>query len=269
MDTNKILSADILDLVFDDRNKEYGAYELRKTYPQRIKKSLLITASIAGLVFTGSVLANTLKPDRLSTPVIDTVTLIEIPVDKPEIIPETIKPPEPEQPRTENYSLPVIVPDQEVQEPPPTQDDLELAQIDDKKRDGPDDIGLITIEKIDDKKGIIEGQKITDDDGIVDIVQIPAKYDGNWEKFLRNNLNASVPVDNGAPAGTYNVIIQFVVDKQGNVSDIKALTENGYGLEQEAIRVLKKAKGWKPGIQAGREVKSYHRQPITFVVEEN
>ena len=98
-------------------------------------------------------------------------------------------------------------------------------------------------------------------------IQIPAKFAGNWERFLTRNLNAEIPIDNGAPAGRYTVIIQFVVDVEGNVSDIKPLTSHGYGLEEEAMRVLRKADKWEPGIQQGYKVKSYRKQPITFVVE--
>jgi protein TonB len=268
MDTNKILSADILDLVFDDRNKEYGAYELRRTYPNRIKKSLLITAAVAALIFTGSVLANNLKPDDSSRLAISSVTISAIDPDekKPEPVIEKKKP-EPEPVRTEKLTTIKVVDDKQVEDPPPTQDDLENSKIDLTKHEGVIDEGIVEEKKIDDGKGIIEVKKADDDEGIVDIVQIAAHYDGNWEKFLRNNLNAEIPVENGAPAGAYKVIVQFVVDKEGKLSDIKALTEMGYGMEQEAIRVLKKATGWKPGIQADREVKSYHRQPITFMVE--
>jgi len=61
MDANKILSADILDLVFENRNKDYGAYELRKTYNGRITKALIITASIAVIAMGGSFLANSFQ----------------------------------------------------------------------------------------------------------------------------------------------------------------------------------------------------------------
>ena len=57
MEANKILNADILDLIFEDRNKEYGAYDLRKTYNKRILKALIITASVALLALLGSLLA--------------------------------------------------------------------------------------------------------------------------------------------------------------------------------------------------------------------
>jgi len=85
---------------------------------------------------------------------------------------------------------------------------------------------------------------------------------------LERNLNANIPVDNGAPVGRYSVVVQFVVDKEGNVSDIQALTNHGYGLEEEAIRVIKKAPKWEPAIQNGIKVKAYRRQVITFDVNE-
>ena len=57
-----------------------------------------------------------------------------------------------------------------------------------------------------------------------------------------------------------------MVDTNGTVSDIKPLTNLGYGMEQEAVRVLKKATKWEPAIQNGRKVKAYRRQKITFQV---
>ena len=85
-------------------------------------------------------------------------------------------------------------------------------------------------------------------------------------KFLLRNLNPEVPVDNDAPEGIYTVLMQFLVDIDGSISDIKPLTNHGYGLEEEAIRVLKKATRWEPAIQNGRPVKAYCKQPITFQV---
>ena len=58
MDVNKILNADILDILFDGKNKEYGAYQLRKNYPKTMTRALLITAALILLVFLGSLLAN-------------------------------------------------------------------------------------------------------------------------------------------------------------------------------------------------------------------
>ncbi len=60
MEANKILTADVLDLIFENRNKDYGAYELRRTYNRRIVRALVITASVALLALLGSFLANKL-----------------------------------------------------------------------------------------------------------------------------------------------------------------------------------------------------------------
>jgi len=53
------------------------------------------------------------------------------------------------------------------------------------------------------------------------------------------------------------------------VSELKPLTNMGYGMEQEAMRVLKKADKWNPAVQNGRHVKTYRRQPITFLINDN
>ncbi len=90
---------------------------------------------------------------------------------------------------------------------------------------------------------------------------------GEWIKFLERNLNASVPVEKDAPMGRYTVLVQFVVDKTGAVSDVHALTNLGYGMEQEVVRIIKLSGLWEPAMQNNRPVKAYRRQPVTFVVE--
>ena len=96
-----------------------------------------------------------------------------------------------------------------------------------------------------------------------------AGEDAGWIKFLQRNLNPNVPVNNRAPAGTYTVVIQFVVDKNGDITDIKPLTKFGFGMEEEVIRILKKSPKWVAAWQYGRTVKAYRKQPVTFVVEKN
>ena len=80
MEANKILNADILDLIFEDRNKEYGAYDLRKTYNKRILKALIITASVALLALLGSLLAKAFT-SKNSNVVQHEITLQEIKED--------------------------------------------------------------------------------------------------------------------------------------------------------------------------------------------
>ncbi len=101
-------------------------------------------------------------------------------------------------------------------------------------------------------------------------VQVESEFAGGiqgWVAFIRKNLNGEVPTNNGAPAGKYTVEISFVVDKEGNVSDVKAVNDPGFGTAQEAIRVLKLSPKWRPGYQNGVAVKSMKKQKLSFVVE--
>ena len=69
------------------------------------------------------------------------------------------------------------------------------------------------------------------------------------------------------PAGTYKVNIQFVIDVHGNMGQIKALNDPGYGLAERAINAVSSYKGgWKPANQCGRNVKAYRKEQIAFIV---
>lgn len=103
-------------------------------------------------------------------------------------------------------------------------------------------------------------------------VEKEASYPGGdlaWKHYLTKNLNPMVPVENSAPLGVYTVYIQFIVDREGNITEIKPLTNLGYGMEQEVMRIIKKSGQWEPATQNGRLVKAYRKQPATFVLEDN
>lgn len=89
-----------------------------------------------------------------------------------------------------------------------------------------------------------------------------------WRMYLQKNLDAMIPVNNKAPKGAYQVIVRFIVAKDGSISNVLAETNHGYGMEKEVIRIIKKAPAWEPAVQYGRKVNAYRRQPVTFVVEE-
>jgi periplasmic protein TonB len=271
MEANKILSSDILDLLFDGKNKEYGAYDLRKTYYKRILMAMGITASVALLVLIGSVLASTLKKDSGPIESINEVTIQDIkPDDEIKEIPPTPPPKQQDPPRVEmkQFTPPRIVEDENVEEPPPAQDELRDAKIDVINQDGIKDEGLQTPDVVDDGKGVVEEQK-DDPNRIFEKVEIEAKFNGGesaWRKYLERNLNPNAPIDNGAPEGTYTVYVQFVVSKDGSISDVKPLTNHGYGMEKEAVKVIQKGPAWIPAVQNGRPVNAYRKQPITFRV---
>lgn len=273
MKPNNILSASLIDLIFDGRNKEYGAYYLRNTYEQRIKKALIVTFSIVFLAVGGTALAGKSKKPINNDRIKGVVELIDLPPDEKIVEPPPLKqdpPTQDVQVKQEKFLDIKVVNDDDFKEPPPTQAALVDAIIGDIKIDGVPDLNIAAPEiKKGITKGIIQEKVDKDDDEIVPIVEIEASFIGNWIKFLERNLDGDTPVRNGAGAGRYTVVIQFVVDKEGKVSDIKPLTNHGYGLEEEAVRVLKKAPKWKPAIQNGHEVKAYRRQMITFEVLED
>jgi protein TonB len=90
-----------------------------------------------------------------------------------------------------------------------------------------------------------------------------------WRDYLINNLNAYVPVQNGAPVGKYTVLVRFKVCTDGSLCDIEAVNNPGFGLSDEAIRVIKESGNWVPAEQLGKKVKSIYNQPVTFIVEES
>jgi len=114
---------------------------------------------------------------------------------------------------------------------------------------------------------------VNDTDNIVfEKVQIEASYPGGekaWRNFLTTNLDPNVPVKNGCKPGTYTVIVQFIVGKDSSITDVRALTNHGFGIEEEAMRIIKKGARWIPARQNGYLVNAYRKQPITFVVAKN
>jgi N-acetylmuramoyl-L-alanine amidase len=111
--------------------------------------------------------------------------------------------------------------------------------------------------------------EVNDDNKVFEKVEVEAAFRGGekeWRNYFNRNLDLNVPVKNGCKPGTYTVVVQFIVARDGSVSDVKALTKHGFGLEEEAMRMIKKGPDWIPAIQNGHNVKAYRKQPFTFVI---
>ena len=275
MDINKILSADILDILFDGRNKEYGAYDLRKTYSKRITYSLVGTLVICLLLVVGSIIANSAKKKGPEN-VVQDINLENLKTEekKPEPPPPP-PPPKQEPPKVEitKVTPPKIVKDEEVK---PDEEIKEVEKLEDTKigtinQEGAKDDGLVAppVEK---GTGVVEAPKVEEDyDKVFTTVQIQAEFPGGpaaWGKYLERNLNRDLPSENGAPAGKYTVVVSFIVSKTGAISEVTAENDPGYGTKAEAIRVITKGPPWKPANQNGRSVIYRQKQSITFVVSE-
>ncbi|MBN9298865.1 MAG: energy transducer TonB [Filimonas sp.] len=275
MDANKILSADVLDIIFEGRNKDYGAYELRKGYNKRLVTALVTMAIICLLLFVAGLLANTKK--KAQTQIIVQDVQLEDVKKQEEKKPEPPPPPPPpkqEPPKVEikKFTPPQIVKDNEVKDPPPENKELDNAQVGKINQEGIKDPNIVAPPE-EKGTGMAPAPKAPAEDYEKEFktVQIQAKFpggDGEWRKFLERNLNRNTPVDNGAPSGKYTVIVSFLVDKDGNISEVKAENDPGYGTAAEAVRVIKRGPKWIPAVQNGRNVIYRQKQGITFVVEE-
>jgi protein TonB len=272
MDVNKILNADVLDIIFEGRNKEYGAYDLRKTYNKRMVKAIGGTAIVIALLFIGFLVSNLNTGGPKKAIVVQDVQLEDVKEEKKE--PPPPPPPKIEPPKVEmaKFTPPKIVPDKEVkpEEKPPEQEKLEDTKIGTVNQEGIKDEGITAPPVSDAGKGVVEAPKDNEDyDKTFTKVEIESEFPGGsgaWLRYLNKNLRYPDDAVNNEIQGT--VIVQFIVDKEGNVSDVTPISgpDNG-GLREEAVRVIKKSGKWTPAVQNGRSVKSYKKQPIVFKLE--
>ena len=89
-----------------------------------------------------------------------------------------------------------------------------------------------------------------------------------WFEFISENLNRDEPIKNKAPNGTYTVIIKFNISSHGKLVYFFPETNNGYGMEDEVIRVFKMSPKWIAAQINGSNVNSVKRQAVMFVVEQ-
>lgn len=87
-----------------------------------------------------------------------------------------------------------------------------------------------------------------------------------WIKFLKDSLDADVPKNNGAPIGTYTVIVKIIIGKDGSVINTVVEKDPGYGTANEVIRLLKTSPKWKCVLQSGCRVNYVQRKEINFEV---
>ena len=268
MQPNQIKDADILDILFEGRNKDYGAYELRKTYNRRITKAMMGTGAVIALLFLGWVLSG-MKASHAAALIPPTdVELANVKEpDKPMPIPPVVKV-QTQPVAIRQFTAPIIVKtDVPPDEKPPIQDELEQVKIGTANVKGSADEGIEGPPSTGAVAGVVEAPaKKDDDDGIFRSVEIESSFPGGvqaWARFLNKNLRYPDEALSKEIQGI--VMVQFIVDKEGNISDVTTLSgpDDG-GLREEAIRVIKKSGKWTPAQQNGRYVKSYKRQPVIF-----
>ena len=273
MEANKILSADVLDILFEGRNKEYGAYNLRKTYNRRLLTALGVMVGILLFLFLFYFVAGKINSTDKQVVEVQDVQLQEIKQEEKKVEPPPPPPPpKPEPPKVEmaKFTPPKIVKDEEVkpEEKPPEVEKLEETKIGTINQEGIKDEGIVAPPVSDAGKGVIEAPKKVEEDydKTFTKVEIESTYPGGpsaWMRYLSKTFHYPEEASANEIQGT--VVVQFIVDKEGNVSDVEVVSgPSGGGLRDEAMRVIKKSGKWEPAVQNGRKVKSYKKQPIIF-----
>jgi periplasmic protein TonB len=269
MHANKISKVDVLDILFAGRNKEYGAYDLRKTYNKRISIALIVTVLTMSAIFIGSVLRDRFNLKKaLSEIQVRDISITEMKADEPPPPPPPPKPklPPPPQIATIAFTPPKVVKDEEVMKPPPEVKQIEEAKVDVKTVAGTKDLGIISAPPVESKGTQIVAKPIEkkdDEDKIFTIVEIDASFPGGadaWTKYVKRAIEANLDEFTEADFGT--CMVKFIVDKTGKVSKVEALTMKGTKLAEVATNIIRRGPDWVPAQQNGRQVNAYRLQPV-------
>lgn len=271
METNKILQASLLDIVFDERNKSYGAYELRSKYDNRLIKSIGITILLAIAIVLASFVDSTASNQESTKLDIKVLELTDIdkqpeaPVEPPPALPPPAEPPRLEMAK---LASPKVVDDHLVNDDNEMKDveDLKDVKIGTGNSEGEKDDGRVAPPIDEPHTGVVAAPKEDPDDKIAIIVQIEAQYPGGadaWRKYISREINRYIDeLQDDGKAGT--CVVQFIVDREGNISEVVAVTMMGTKLAELCVNAVRKGPKWIPAENNGKKVKAYRKQPVTF-----
>lgn len=262
MDIKALMHADYLDIIFDQRNKNYGGYQLRKYYGNRMGRAVAILyATLALLVL----FAVWYKP-AVNIESLVTRTVIEVSDIKPPVIapPKVVQPPVQRQPvaSTKVNFNPEITKD-------PIPEEKVLSDIKDYRStnagagEGLDsaDIG-ISDGNVGKGKVIPIVTKPLEPRRIVE--QMPV-FGGNLDDYLSTHVRYPEVARQNLIEG--KVVIEFVVNEDGAVANARVVRSIGGGCDEEALRVIAGMPGWKPGKQNGIPVKVYFNVAVRFMLQ--
>jgi periplasmic protein TonB len=255
------------DIVFANRNRAYGAYQLRKMQPIALQKAVVGGAAIFLSIFLIPTLVSKLWPKPAENQII-VCELTPTVLDKAPDEPMQKQLPQPKPPQaTMRYVVPTVVTETKVQEVMAEVTELEIAQpAQDTQAGTASDLPVIELPKIEDKpiEKVIEA---ADPNEIV-IAEVQPAFEGGmaaFARFLQKNLRYPSAASRAGVQG--RVFMQFVVETDGQVSNANVLKGIGFGCDEEALRVLKLMPRWQPGLQAGRPVRTRFNVPIAFVLD--
>ena len=265
MSPENILRSDALDILFEYRNKLYGAYELRRHYDNRLAKGLMGMALVAGLLLIFAFWKK--SPTRnsgISTCIFIDTFKLEPPPKTPDV-----EPPKPVVPQqqvaTVKNPVPLIVPDDQMEKTEvPTVDEMAGKQIGVENIDGPTSGDIVQPPATSQAAPAPEPTTRPAPDEPLKSASVMPDFPGGvgaLQRWLSRNLR---PQDGQEEGQRVKVLVRFVVGPTGEIDRIELVQPGGEPYDNEVLRVIKKMPAWKPGLQDGRPVAVWFSIPVIF-----
>ncbi len=247
-------------LVFKERNKNYGAFELRRRYNRTV--TIALTIAVVSFLFLVSIpkIIEIIEGMKIEDPKAVEITSADLtppPLDK-ELPPPPPPPPPPPVEQTIKFTPPVVTDEPIVEPPPVITEDSPKISTETHEKTGDDEI------VIPEATNVVVAPK---EDEIFLVVEQQAEFPGGVAelyKYIQKSVQYPQVEKEAGITGT--CYLSFVVEKNGSITDVQVLrgVSGGPGCDREAIRVVKSMPAWKPGRQAGHEVRVRFNLPIKF-----
>ncbi len=267
-----LFKRDWIDTVFEDRNKEYGAYDLRRRESRITVLATVIGVVAFSLMMSAPVLMKKISASRgggLHT-IDKVVEVIELPPPAETPPEDLVVPPPPPEIKSiadvKRFVPPVAANVDEVVEEIVDQEVLKTAKSGRENVDASDD-GEIVIEGVASDK--TTDQVITEDRNIYNIknVQVQPEYPGGMRAFIQFVIDNMGHI---SVEGSGNIKMQFgfVIEKNGKLTDIKVIDDGGYpDIAKLATNVLSWSTEWQPGVTNGKPVRVAYTLPMTIQIQ--
>ena len=262
------------DIIFEGKNKSYGAYTLRRSSGKRHRFAFILVGAIAVAAFTVPMLFKYLNlgggKDDMGA-----IEMTNIKMDKPEVkkedqIKKLDAPPPPELKSTIKFTAPVIKKDEEVKEADEMKSQEQLTEnkaaisVADVK--GTNEETGVDIKTLQDNKVVVAEKE--EPEKVFEVVEVPPSFPGGEAelmKYLKDHINYPVVAQENNIQG--KVTIQFVVGRDGSVQDVSVARSVDPSLDKEAVRVVKSMPKWIPGKQGGTAVRVKYFVPVNFKLQ--
>lgn len=255
------------DIVFEDRNKEYGAFELRKQSSRRHLMALISTVVLFTLALVAPTLIEKMIPEEEEA-MVEVATLADLKMEKKIEKPKEnfiAEPPPPPLKSTIKFTPPVIKPDEEVADDEMIKTQEEVTKTDTK-------ISIQDVQGSDDEDAVdiadLNDDVVGEAGEVFMVVEQMPDFPGGTEallKFIQSNLRyPQIAADNGI---TGRVYLSFVVNTDGSIVDIQVMRGISRECDAEAVRVIKSMPKWIPGRQNGTAVRVKYTVPIVYVLQ--